>query len=74
MNKIWQHEWNKISIKVNNQVRQMDEKMFMNVFNQKIQASIDGWNVTTSNNHKKLIDYTMKWITWSNFDNMDKID
>jgi hypothetical protein len=35
INEIWQHEWNKISIKVNNQVCQMDEKMFMNAINQK---------------------------------------
>jgi hypothetical protein len=76
IDEIWQHEWNKISIKVNNQVCQMDEKMFMNAINQKIQAStsIDGWNVTTSNNHKNVIDYTMKWITWWNFDNIDKIE
>jgi hypothetical protein len=54
----------------------MDEKMFMNAINQKIQSSISigGWNVTTSNNHKNVINYTMKWIRWLNFDNMDKIE
>jgi hypothetical protein len=74
INEIWQQEWNKISIKVNNQVCQMDEKMFMNAINRKIQSSIDGWNVTISNNHKNVIDCTMKWITWLNFGNMDKIE
>ncbi len=72
INEIWQQEWNKFSIKVNDQVCQMDEKMFLNAINRKIQSSIDGWNVTTSNNHKNVIDYIMKWITWLNFDNMDK--
>jgi ABC-type transport system substrate-binding protein len=54
INEIWQQEWNKISIKFNNQVCQMDEKMFMNAINWKIKSSIpiDGWNVTTSNNQK----------------------
>ncbi len=62
INENWQQEWNKTQLKSTIKYAKWMKKCFMNAINRKIQSSISigGWNVTTSNDHKNVIDYTMK--------------